>query len=105
MAALAGYSSISISFEVHRVLEVASRDDGTPGFMLSERTMDEPYTKDYDAFESPLDWPRRFDVSNWARAHAERANHLCSRRARSRLYASSHDTAGSAPDSAAATRS
>jgi len=64
-AAVVAYSSIYITFEVERVLEVASRDDGTAGFLLSERTVDEPYTKDYDALESPLDWPRRFDMSNW----------------------------------------
>ncbi len=24
-----------------------------------------PYRKDYDAVENPLEWPKRFDVSNW----------------------------------------
>jgi GNAT superfamily N-acetyltransferase len=24
-----------------------------------------PFEKDYDALESPIDWPRRFDVRNW----------------------------------------
>jgi GNAT superfamily N-acetyltransferase len=25
----------------------------------------EPYTKNYDRDETPMDWPKRFDVTNW----------------------------------------
>jgi GNAT superfamily N-acetyltransferase len=41
--------------------------DGPGGFVLLERRLEIPYMKDYDAIdgEGPLQWMRRFDVSNW----------------------------------------
>ena len=38
------------------------------GSLLSERHLEIPYEKDYDAIagEGPLQWARRFDLSNWA---------------------------------------
>jgi GNAT superfamily N-acetyltransferase len=49
-------------------LDVTSHDDGPGGFALSERRLEVPYEKDYDAIagEGPLQWARRFDLSNWA---------------------------------------
>src|SRR5262249_2258237 len=35
------------------------------GFSLSERNVQAPYVKDYDAIEGPLQWQRSFDMSNW----------------------------------------
>ncbi len=66
--ALQEYARVPILFTVDRELDVTSRDDGTDGFVLSERRLDVPYLKDYDAIpdQGPLQWPRRFDVSNWA---------------------------------------
>jgi GNAT superfamily N-acetyltransferase len=64
---LAGYSSIPISFEVRAVLDVHVIDSGLGGFLLSEREIEIPYVKDYDAFEGegPTRWARRWDISNW----------------------------------------
>jgi GNAT superfamily N-acetyltransferase len=68
MTALLEYARVPITFAVDCVLEVTTRDDGSGGFMLSERRVEVPYEKDYDtiAGEGPSQWGRRFDLSNWA---------------------------------------
>ena len=68
MTVLPEYARIPIIFTVDRVLDVASRADGRGGFALSERRLEMPYEKDYDAIagEGPLQWGRRFDLSRWA---------------------------------------
>ncbi|MGH9236393.1 MAG: hypothetical protein ACRD3G_00005, partial [Vicinamibacterales bacterium] len=64
--ALPEYARVPIVFTVDRVLDVTNRDDGR--FVLSERRLEVPYEKDYDALagEGPLQWGSRFDLSNWA---------------------------------------
>ena len=64
-ANLEDYARIRMSFEVKRVLDVVPLDDGLSGFRLSERELETPYLKDYDAIASPLQWPQFFDMSNW----------------------------------------
>src|SRR6185295_259766 len=61
------YACIRIAFEVSRVFEVADPADGLGECVLTERILDVPYVKDYDAIdgENPAQWPRRFDMSNW----------------------------------------
>lgn len=68
IAALQEYARVPIVFTVDRVLDVTDRNDGPGGFALSERRLEAPYEKDYDAFdgEGPLQWPGRFDLSKWA---------------------------------------
>jgi GNAT superfamily N-acetyltransferase len=65
---------IPIAFKVDCVLDVAGQDDGFGGVVLSERRLDVPYVKDYDAItgEGPTEWAKRFDISNWGllRAHS-----------------------------------
>lgn len=58
---------IPIAFEVQSVFDVSARDGGLGGLVLSERRLDVPYVKDYDTMEgeSPTQWARRFDVTNW----------------------------------------
>lgn len=63
---LQDYAQIRMSVEVGQVLDVAVLNHGLGGFTLSERTLPVPYLKDYDAIESPLQWQRSFDMSNWA---------------------------------------
>jgi hypothetical protein len=67
MTALAEYARVPIAFEVNRLLDIATRDNGLGGFVLSERGLEVPYVKDYDAIEGegPTRWARRFDLSNW----------------------------------------
>jgi GNAT superfamily N-acetyltransferase len=67
MTALPAYGRVPIVFTVDRGLQVTTRVDGPGGFVFSERCLDIPYEKDYDAIdgEGPLHWARRFDVSNW----------------------------------------
>lgn len=68
MTALLEYARIPIVFTVDRVLDVTARVDGPGGFVFSERRLEVPYQKDYDAIEGegPLHWARRFDLSHWA---------------------------------------
>ena len=68
MTALPEYARIPIVFTVDRVLDVTACLDGPGGFVFSERCLEVPYEKNYDAVdgEGPLEWPRRFDLSNWA---------------------------------------
>ena len=64
-ANLEDYARIRMSFEVSRVLDVTALENGLGGFAMSERKLQVPYLRDYDAIESPLQWPRSFDMSNW----------------------------------------
>ena len=78
MGALPEYARVPIIFTVDRVLDVTSRDDGRDGFEWSERRLEVPYEKDYDAIagEGPLQWGRRFDLSKWALFTARFANRI-----------------------------
>lgn len=68
------YAAVPIAFEVTSVL-VADTDTGPP-FVLTQRHLDRPYVKDYDAIgEGPLEWEHRFDTSQWGMFLA-RANGL-----------------------------
>ena len=63
------YASVSIAFEVQRVLDVpATLQSGSEGMALVERMVSVPYVKDYDAlrYGHPTSWPRQFDTTNWA---------------------------------------
>ena len=78
MTALPDYARVPIIFTVDRVLDVTNRDDGQSGFLLSERRLEVPYQKDYDAAadEGPLQWAHRFDLSKWALFTARVATRL-----------------------------
>ncbi len=67
-ADLSIYASIPIAFEVRSVLEVEPIDHGLGGIHLTERTVPEPYIKDYDGQEEGGSerWPDRFDLDRWA---------------------------------------
>jgi GNAT superfamily N-acetyltransferase len=61
------YATIPIKFEVTKVFDVTDRNNSPGEFVLTERNLDVPYVKDYDAIdgEHPTEWPARFDISNW----------------------------------------
>jgi GNAT superfamily N-acetyltransferase len=62
---LAEYASIPIAFTVKSIFEVELLDGGLGGMLMHELPV-KPYIKDYDADgESPADWPKRFNVTNW----------------------------------------
>ena len=63
---LVEYSSVPSVVNVASALEIGGARPG--GYTLSEQPLSVPYVKDYDAFGQgrPLDWPRAFDVSQWA---------------------------------------
>jgi GNAT superfamily N-acetyltransferase len=66
LSTLSEYARVPIAFEVRQVLDVAA-GDGPGEFVLSERPVEAPYVKDYDALEGgPARWAERFDVSGWA---------------------------------------
>jgi GNAT superfamily N-acetyltransferase len=68
MTALPEYARVPMIVTVDRVLNVTNRSDDSDAFALSERCLDVPYQKDYDAIagEGPLQWARHFDLSKWA---------------------------------------
>lgn len=78
LSALVNYADVPIAFEVGSVLDIADAGHRPGEFMLTERGLDSPYVKDYDAIEGeePARWATRFDVSNWgllaARAEGRR---------------------------------
>ena len=78
MTALPEYARVPIVFTVDRVFDVTNCDDGPGGFALSERRLEVPYEKNYDgiAGEGPLQWARRFDLSNWALFTARLASRI-----------------------------
>lgn len=57
------YVAISSAFDSNAVIDVAGEGEQCE---LTERTLEFPFRKDYDALESPLQWPWLFDMSNWA---------------------------------------
>jgi GNAT superfamily N-acetyltransferase len=59
---LLDYSTISTAFLVERILDF--EDDGDE-LRVSERLVEEPFWKDYDALEAPVTWVQRFDISRW----------------------------------------
>ena len=61
------YAAIPIAFAVGSVLDVTACGGGRGGFVLTERRLDTPYVKDYDAIEGehPTAWAGRFDLSGW----------------------------------------
>ncbi len=63
----AEYSNIPIPFKVERILDVDIQVDGPGAFIVSERSVNVPYVKDYDAIGGggPAQWSRRFNLSNW----------------------------------------
>jgi GNAT superfamily N-acetyltransferase len=62
---LAEYATVPIAFDVTSIL--SAQKGGTDGhFILTERRLDSPYVKDYDAIgDRPQDWAARFDTSQW----------------------------------------
>jgi hypothetical protein len=79
---LAEYSRISIAFQVDRVLQVELVQGGLGGLLLSERPVERPYVKDYDALPGnhPTQLPSQFDLSRWgllvARINGQRVGGL-----------------------------
>jgi ribosomal protein S18 acetylase RimI-like enzyme len=65
--ALANYAAIPISFWVRARLRVEWIERGLGGIRLTEEPVEPAYFKDYDAIpgETPLAWPRRWDISKW----------------------------------------
>jgi len=58
---------VPISFTVESVLDVELLEGGLAGVRLSERTLDDPWVKDYDGTdgEGPAGWAQRFDLEHW----------------------------------------
>jgi GNAT superfamily N-acetyltransferase len=65
--------TISIAFDVNRVLDVSTPAAGLQGIVLTETPIAHPYSVDHDAREGegPTRWPRRFDLSNWGLLFAD----------------------------------
>jgi len=62
--ALPGWAGVPIRFEVKSVYRVEKVGDG---WKLTEKQVDKPWIKDYEAEgDESAEWQRRFDLSNWA---------------------------------------
>lgn len=60
------HGEISIAYDVTRVFDVDLVDRGLGGILLAERSVNAPWTKDYDAADGgPGRWASQFDVTNW----------------------------------------
>jgi ribosomal protein S18 acetylase RimI-like enzyme len=61
------YEKISIAFLVETYFRVELYDKGLGGIRLIEETTENPFIKDYDAYqeERPSHWAKQFDLSNW----------------------------------------
>lgn len=73
--ALGRYAEVPIRFTTDRILRVECIRDGLGGISLEEVPVHPPLEKDYDQDESPLDWPRQFDMTNfrfWLAVDGER---------------------------------
>jgi GNAT superfamily N-acetyltransferase len=64
---LAEYAGIPMVIDVRSILTIDEINGGLGGLALAERPVRAPYTKNYDADSDggPLQWPKRFDISNW----------------------------------------
>ena len=68
LSVLPQYGEVSVAFRVESELQFEPVDRGLGGWRVTERTIPEPYTYDYDQFEGegPTRWARRHrDISNW----------------------------------------
>ena len=75
IARLGLHGEVPIGFLVEHVLDVSLVEGGLGGVMLSERAVEVPWLKDYDAIqgEGPTSWPGRFDVTSWGLISAHEA--------------------------------
>ena len=64
---LADYASVPSVIEGKSMFVIDESDRGVRRFELHEQSIPVPYRKDYDSYGhgTPLDWSRRFDVSQW----------------------------------------
>ena len=64
---LADYAEVPMVCNVDSILVVEEVDGGIGGLRLCERPVKIPYAKNYDAYGDggPLNWPQRFDISQW----------------------------------------
>ncbi len=58
------YAQIPIAFEVTSIYQVKLVDQGLGGIQLLEAPT-QPYVKDYDALENPLEWQNQFEIHHW----------------------------------------
>lgn len=64
---LPDYEKVSIAFSVKTFFRVELIENGLGGVKLFEEKIEKPFVKDYDANieDRPLQWSKRFDLSNW----------------------------------------
>lgn len=59
------YSLIKSAFNVESIFEIEFRNGGLDGILLNEQKLSKSYLKDYDAYEPPLNWVKKFDLKSW----------------------------------------
>lgn len=75
---LGQYATVSISFEVRSMLEPVLKGAGLAGIEFVERSVRQPWHKDYDVLPDnhPTAWAQRFDLTNWGILSAHREGAL-----------------------------
>lgn len=61
---LKDYISIPMSFEINSFLDISFQKNGLEGIKIQEKKIIKPYTKNYDDYESPLNWSSKFHLEN-----------------------------------------
>ena len=59
------YSRIRCAFEVNTIYDIEFRKNGLEGIFLNELKPENPYVKNYDLYENPEDWIKKFEMSRW----------------------------------------
>jgi ribosomal protein S18 acetylase RimI-like enzyme len=59
------YQQIPISFEVSAEYTIEELEKGINHHEMIEIPVDKPYLKNYDSYESPVDWLKFHDTTNW----------------------------------------
>ncbi len=75
--ALGAYASIPISFQIVELHDVDSPADSNASLPFETKPLGKAIDKDYDGLlaNNPLDWPSRFDISEWVFFAAYRGGH------------------------------
>lgn len=77
MSSLSEYALIPISFEFDTILDLTTVENGLGGFVLAERKLTEPKSKDYDDLDPPTAWIDKFNVENWTMIIARSNGEIC----------------------------
>lgn len=59
------YSKISSTFKVSSILRINHLENGLGGIKIYEENIANPFIKDYDKYEKPIEWKDKWNLENW----------------------------------------